>query len=212
MLRTGRLTLPIVRDGYDISAVDYSSSMLDQAKMKAKRAGLEINFIEADIRALNLQAEYDIIFMLFNSIHHLYNNEDLFKVFRVVKKHLKDEGLFLFDCFNPNIQYIVEGEKGETDIARYTTEDGRNVLIKQSIEYENSTQINRIKWHYFINEEFNSIQNLDMRMFLAKELDSYLEFRGFHVIHQYGDFEEDVFEDKSEKQIFVCKKKLSRID
>ena len=47
---TGRLTLPIAKDGYNISGVDYTSSMLDQAKIKASEAGLEIRFIEADIR------------------------------------------------------------------------------------------------------------------------------------------------------------------
>lgn len=36
------------------------------------------------------------------------------------------------------------------------------------MRYENKTQINRIEWHYFINGEFNSIQNLDMRMFSLK--------------------------------------------
>ena len=29
---TGRLTIPIAKDGYDISGVDYTSSMLEQAK------------------------------------------------------------------------------------------------------------------------------------------------------------------------------------
>jgi len=40
-----------------------------------------------------------------------YKNEDLFKAFNAVKNHLKKGGLFLLDCFNPNIQFIVEGEK-----------------------------------------------------------------------------------------------------
>lgn len=201
---TGRLTLPIARDGYDISGVDYTSSMLDQAKIKASEAGLEINFIEADIRTLNLQEKYDLIFIPFNSIHHLYKNEDLFKTFNVVKNHLKEGGLFLLDCFNPNIQYIVEGEKKQQEIATYTTEDGREILIKQTMRYENKTQINRIRWHYFINGEFNSIQNLDMRMFFPQELDSYLECSGFNILHKYGGFEEEVFNDNSEKQVFVC--------
>ena len=104
---TGRLTLPIAKDGYDISGVDYTASMLHQAKMKAAEAGLRINFIQADIRTLDLQKKYDLIFIPFNSIHHLYENEDLFKVLHVVKNHLKDGGLFLLDCFNPNIRYIV---------------------------------------------------------------------------------------------------------
>ena len=204
---TGRLTLPIAKDGYNISGVDYTSSMLDQAKIKASEAGLEIRFIEADIRTLNLQDKYDLVFIPFNSIHHLYKNEDLFRAFNVVKNHLKEGGLFLLDCFNPNIQYIVEGEKEPKEIAAYTTEDGRKVLIKQTMRYESKTQINRIEWHYFINGEFNSIQNLDMRMFFPQELDSYLEWSGFDIIHKYGGFEEEVFNDNSGKQVFVCQYK-----
>lgn len=203
---TGRLTVPIARDGYNICGVDYNSSMLDQAKIKASKAGVEIRFIDADIRTLNLQEKYDLIFIPFNSIHHLYTNKDLFKLFDVVKKHLKDNGLFLLDCFNPDIHNIVEGEKEENVIAEYTTDDGRKVLIKQSMRYESKAQINRIEWHYFINGEFNSVQNLDMRMFFPQELDSYLECNGFDIIHKYGGFEEEAFNDNSEKQVFVLRK------
>ena len=201
---TGRLTIPIAKDGYDIVGVDYTSSMLEHAKVKASEAGLEIEFIEADIKTLDLQKKFDLIFIPFNSIHHLYKNEDLFKTFSVVKNHLKDGGLFLLDCFNPNIQYIVEGEKEQKEIAVYTTDDGREVLIKQTMRYERKTQVNRIEWHYFINGKFDSTQNLDMRLFFPQELDSYLEWNGFKIIHKYGGFEEEAFNDESGKQIFVC--------
>jgi len=201
---TGRLTLPIAKDGYDISGVDYTSSMLEQAKVKASEGGLEVEFIEADIRTLDLPEKYDLIFIPFNSIHHLYENDDLFKAFNAVKNHLKAGGLFLLDCFNPNIQFIVEGEKEQKEIAEYTTNDGREVLISQVMRYENKTQINRIEWHYYINGEFDSIQNLDMRLFFPQELDSYLDRNGFNIIHKFGGFEEEAFNDNSEKQIFVC--------
>ena len=39
------------------------------------------------------------------------------------------------------------------------------------MRYESATQINRIKWHYFINGEFHSTQNMDMRLFFPQELD-----------------------------------------
>ncbi|MEL6942239.1 MAG: class I SAM-dependent methyltransferase [Bacteroidota bacterium] len=201
---TGRLTLPIAKEGYDISGVDYTSSMLEQAKVKASKAGLEIEFIEADIRTLELPEKYDLIFIPFNSIHHLYENKDLFKAFNAVKAHLKEGGLFLFDCFNPNMQFIVESEKKGKQIAEYTIEDGRTILIKESMKYENVTQINRIEWHYFINGEFDSIQNLDMRLFFPQELDAYLKWNDFTIIHKFGSFEEEAFSNDSEKQIFVC--------
>lgn len=98
----------------------------------------------------------------------------------------------------------VEHEKEPIEIAEYTTKDGREVLIKQIMRYESKTQINRIEWHYFINGEFDSVQNFDMRLFFPQELDSYLEWNGFKILHKFGSFEEEAFCDHSEKQIFVC--------
>lgn len=72
----------------------------------------------------------------------------------MVKKHLKAGGLFLLDCFNRNIPFIVAGEKEQKEIAEYTTKDGSHVLIKRIMRYENKTQVNRIAWHYYINVRF----------------------------------------------------------
>lgn len=203
---TGRLTIPLAQEGYHITGVDNSLSMLKQAKRKANELNVPVRFIKSDIRSLNLSEMYDIIFIPFNSIHHLYTNQDLFNVLTGVKKHLKKSGYFLLDCFNPNIHYIVHSEKEEKTIAEYSTKDGRNVVIKQTMSYENKTQINRIKWHYFINGKFDSVQNMDMRLFFPQELNTYLSMYGFKIIHKFGGFKEEPFENRSEKQLFVCKK------
>ena len=181
--------------------------MLERAKEKAFQAGLKIDFIEADIRELNLGEKFDFIFIPFNSIHHLYKNEDLFDTLKVVRNHLKEKGLFLLDCFNPNIQYIVENERKQQVIAEYTTNDEKKVLIKQSMHYESASQINRIKWQYFIDDKFHSVQNMDMRLFFPQELNSYLKQIGFNIIHKFGDFTEQEFDDNSEKQIYILELK-----
>lgn len=69
---TGRLTIPIAQQGYNICGVYYTTSVLEQAKDKANEAGVKIAFIEADIRMLDLQEKFDLIFIPINSIHHLY--------------------------------------------------------------------------------------------------------------------------------------------
>ena len=106
---------------------------------------------------------------------------------------------------------IVEGEKEQRKIAEYTTKDGREILVKQNMRYEPKSQINRIQWHYFINGAFDSIQNLDMRLFFPQELDSYLKWNGFNIIHKFGSFEEEAFNDDSVKQIFVCQEGKSSL-
>lgn len=76
-------------------------------------------------------------------------------------------------------------------------------MIKQRMRYENKTQINRIEWHYYINGKFNSIQNLDMRMFFPQELDSYLKWMVLILSTSMEDLENEAFNDNSEKQVFV---------
>lgn len=201
---SGRLTIPLAKE-FNICGVDNSSSMLERAKLKAAKEELDIEFIEADMRTLDLPETFDSIFIPFNSIHHLYQNQDLFDTLNVVKKHLKDDGLFLFDCYNPNIQYIVEAEKGRNKIAEYKTDDGREVSIEQTMKYESNTQMNRIVWQYFINGSFHSTQNLDMRMYFPQELDTYLRWHGFTILHKFGSFDGECFDSDSEKQLFVCK-------
>ncbi|MEM9075976.1 MAG: class I SAM-dependent methyltransferase [Bacteroidota bacterium] len=201
---TGRLTIPLAKEGYNITGLDFTSSMLEKAKAKAAKSGLEIPFIKGDMRTFRLEERFDLIFIPFNSIHHLYTNEDMFLTLASVKKHLKNDGGFILDCFNPNIQYLVEAGKEEMQVAEYFTQDGRNVVVRQTMRYESSTQINRITWHYYINGAFDSSQNLDMRLFYPQELNSYLEQNGFSILHKFGGFEEEVFKDSSEKQIFVC--------
>jgi len=83
--------------------------------------------------------------------------------------------------------------------------DVREVLIKEIMHYKTKTQINRIQWHYFINGIFDSVQDLDMRLFFPQELDAYLQWSGFTIMHKFGSFEETEFNDTSDKQIFVCK-------
>lgn len=203
---TGRLTIPIAKEGYRITGVDIMASMLEKAKAKARESDLIINFIEADIRQLNLSEKFDLIFIPFNSIHHLYQNEDLFNTFMVVKKHLKEGGLFLLDCYNPDIAFIANNQKEAIETASYTTDNGKNVRIKQKMRYESHSQVNRIEWHYYIDGEFDSNQNLDMRMYYPQELDSYLKWHDFEITEKFGDFDETAFANDSPKQIFVCKR------
>ena len=43
---TGRLTIPFAKEGYNITGVDYTASMLNQAIVKAEKEHLSIDFVE----------------------------------------------------------------------------------------------------------------------------------------------------------------------
>ena len=87
---TGRITIPLARDGIDITGLDSCESMLTRAREKSGKAGTEIEFIKGDIRNFDLQKTFNLILIPFNSLQCIYPFEEVEQVFNCVKKHLPD--------------------------------------------------------------------------------------------------------------------------
>ncbi len=205
---TGRLTLPLYESGINITGIDLNKSMLNEAIKKSHDKGYKIALINEDMRSFKLDDRFDAVFIPFNSIHHLYSNEDLVNTLVTIRAHLKDNGYLIIDYFNPSIRYIVENENKSVQIADYETKDGRKVIINQTMRYEDDTQINRIKWQYIINNEPHSNEALDMRIFYPKELDYYIKSNNYKIINKYGDYNLSEFTADSPKQLIICQKNL----
>ncbi|PLX15390.1 MAG: class I SAM-dependent methyltransferase [Candidatus Muiribacterium halophilum] len=205
---TGRLTLPIAKSGINITGIDLSDGMLEQARKKSQKAGLDINFHKCDARDFELNKKFDFIFIPFNSICHIYSGEDIYRFFNSIKKHLKDDGLFLIDVFNPAMEYLTRDSRKRFPVCEYTDPySGDHVKVEETNFYDKESQINKVKWH-FIYEDMtkNRTEPLNMRMYYPQELDNYLKFNGFKIIKKYGDFDKSEFCSQAPKQLIFCKK------
>jgi len=205
---TGRLTIPLYESGIDIIGLDLNKSMLNEAVKKSKDKHYQIKLLNEDMRTFKIDDKFDAIFIPFNSIHHLYSNEDLFKTLQTIRDHLTEDGYLIIDYFNPSIRYIAENENKSVKIADYETKDGRKVVINQTMRYEDDTQINRIKWQYIVNNKITSNEALDMRIFYPKELDSYIEINNYKITNKFGDYDLSKFMADSPKQLIICQKNL----
>jgi SAM-dependent methyltransferase len=201
---TGRLTIPLKKRGRDISGLDITESMLETARKKAEGMGLE--FLHGDIRNFELHRKFSTIFIPFNSLSHTYTVDDLERVFKSVKNHLREDGLFIFDIFNPSIHFMVEGEKAFREVDRVQLSDGRGVLVREKCAYDATVQINRVSWYFKIGDNEEVEQKLDMRCFFPLEMDAALKYNGFQVVEKFGDYAESPFGKASHmKQIYVCR-------
>ena len=72
---------------------------------------MDCNFIEGDMRDFELGQKFDLIFIPFDSLLNTYTVDDINAVFSSVKKHLKPNGRFAFDIFNPNLNYLRRDEQ-----------------------------------------------------------------------------------------------------
>jgi len=201
----GRITIPIAEQGIDITGLDISEPMISYAKKKAKEKGVTVEWVKADCRNFKLDRKFNLIFFPFNSIAHLHDLESIKSCFSCVKMHLKDEGRFIIDIFNPCLDILIRDSSIRYPVAEYPDPNGKGtVVITENNLYDTSTQINRIKWYYKIGSEPEVMKELNMRIFYPQEIDVLLHYNGFKIEDKFGDYDETPFTSTSPKQVIVC--------
>src|SRR5512144_3236625 len=101
---TGRLTIPIARDGHGIVGLDASPTMLEAARSKAKQAGVcGATFVLADMRSFALGSKFALVIISCNSLADLTTNDDLKACFSRIREHLRPGAIVAFDIVNPDV-------------------------------------------------------------------------------------------------------------
>lgn len=116
---TGTMAEELARRGYDVIGVDYSPGMLSQAMDKKYDSGLAIQYVQQDMRKLNLYGTVDVTLCTLDSLNHLPSFSDVETVFRRVAAATEPGGLFLFDM---NTIYKHQAVLG-SQVYVYETED-----------------------------------------------------------------------------------------
>ena len=201
---TGRISIPMAKMSLDVTGVDISKGMLTRAKEKAEEANVSINFIEGDFRNVDLNKKFDTIICPFNSFQHLHDLESMISFLNVVKAHLKPEGKFIFDIFNPDLNLLLNNDidfPAREYMNPYFPDE--KVIMKDIRNYDKVTQINHITRMYTMKGERKPYM-LNMRVYFPAEIDNYLIMNGFKILSKYGSFQKEEFNSDSGKQIFVC--------
>jgi SAM-dependent methyltransferase len=208
---TGRLTIPIAQSGVEIVGLDIAPSMLAHARAKAEAAGVKIQFVEGDCRSFDLGQKFALIFMAFNSMQHLHDYQSLAALFRNVRKHLAEDGRFIFDVFNPKVEILARANGDRRLEREYQDPDGAGTMaFEYSGMYDDASQVSHIQC-YFVRRGANGeevdvrVEQLHLRSFFPQELDLLLRSQGFEVVDKFGNFERKPFASGDPKQVVVCR-------
>ena len=111
---TGSFTQVLKKKGYDIMGIDLSPEMLDLARKKSAEEGLQIMYLEQDMRELDLYCTAGTIVSICDSINYILEDEEIIDTFKLVNNFLYPKGIFIFD-FNTLHKY--RDVIGDTTIA-----------------------------------------------------------------------------------------------
>lgn len=111
---TGRVAIPLAKEGYDVTGVDISRGVLDQFRSNLKReishCGERITIVEQDITNLALKnREYRLAIIAFNSLLCIPDFNGQRQALRAVCSHIAEDGLFVIDIINP-LKLKAEGD------------------------------------------------------------------------------------------------------
>lgn len=161
---TGTLTELLAGRGYDMIGIDNSEEMLLIAMDKRDDLGLEILYLQQDMRAFELYGTVGAVISVCDSVNYLLEEEEVVQTFRLVNNYLYPGGLFIFDF---NTVYKYEVVIGDTTIA------------------ENREKCSFIWDNYYHEEE--EINEYDLTIFVQEEekADTYRRFQETHYQRGY---------------------------
>ncbi|MGE7780551.1 class I SAM-dependent methyltransferase [Peribacillus sp. NPDC097264] len=189
---TGRLAIPLAKQGHLVYGVDIDAGMLEYAQKKADAEGHNIHLSVQDCTQLNLPIKSNFIYMTGNSFQHFLTNESQDALFISVKKHLNLNGEFIFDTRNPILQELLNVDISEESIEL----KGEITKVISQEKYNPLTQISACTSTY-ISSKKEYKDGIKLRYTYPLELKRLLEQHGFELIHIYGSWKKAIFDANS---------------
>jgi len=106
---TGRILIPAMKAGVDITGLDLSREMTDILKEKAKKVGLKPKIVLANMRDFKLKDKFALIIVPYRSFLHMKTYKDQKKALKNFYYHLKPGGRLILNVFNPHLERIARG-------------------------------------------------------------------------------------------------------
>lgn len=94
---TGRHSIGLARQGYQVTGLDYSSSYIEEARKNSRRSGVSPRFVRGDMRAIPYYGEFDAAVNLWTSFGYFPSLSDDRRALRSICRALKPGGKFLIE-------------------------------------------------------------------------------------------------------------------
>lgn len=179
---TGNHALLLAEKGYSVVGIDLSEVMINQAKRKAERRGLPVEFFVQDMRKFSLGKKFDAVLCLFGTFGYCSNDGKILAIFNGIKDHLKAGGLFIFDFF-PVYAYC--GRESWRSVSEIRRDDTYAMRIVDGAFNPANNQVNlKIKCNIIKNKHLDDSfqEEHRLRTFTLPEVAHHLREVGFRLL------------------------------
>jgi ubiquinone/menaquinone biosynthesis C-methylase UbiE len=203
----GRISLTLARQGYQVSGLDYSPSLLAVAAKKASRARLNIEWLKRDMRDIGIEAQFDAAIDIFTSFGYFLNEGDDIKALRSIHRALKPDGKLVLDI--ENLFFISQAVRSGNGGPTYRPIDNYQGWVEEITGFDPAEQrVNTSLRIWFPKKGIVKCGKASFRVYSLVEMKRLLGEAGFTVQNVFGDFGLNPYNLDSERMILLCVKAI----
>ncbi|WDV45319.1 class I SAM-dependent methyltransferase [Clostridiaceae bacterium M8S5] len=212
---TGRISIPLARDGYTIMGIDIADGMLQLFKDKVDdQLKDKIKLVKQDVLASKWQEGFDLVILGGNCFYELATKEEQEACIIKAYHSLKEGGFVFID--NNHMEGKLDKSWQDKGVERKSlcgiTNDGAKVESTfHTIWYDVEKRLARFKRNVKVTKQNGEIiKNSFIQQkhpVSTYEVKNWLNKNGFRIIHLYGNRKGDEYTDDSPRAIFwACKR------
>jgi len=198
---SGRVLVPTAQAGVEIVGLDLSAHMLGVCRQRLLREPPAVQekatLAHANMRRFDLGRTFALATIPFRPFQHLLTVDDQLACLSCIRRHLVDDGVLIFDVFNPSLDSLANqpiGQEIDAGEPQFTAPDGRQVTRSFTIvASDRFSQINDIELVYNVTHPDGRrerlVQAFRMRYLFRFEVEHLLARAGFVVEHLYAGYD-----------------------
>lgn len=200
----------LAKDGYSITGLDQSQTMLNTARNKIINSGLidKIKLVKGNARNFKMDDQFDVVMELFNIFGYHTTNKDINNVLKNINRSLKSRGIFFFDCW-----YLPAVLKYRpTDKVKEITLKERHLIRVTRSRLQIDKNIIEIKFRILNMSKNIILEDIEethlIRYWSLPELEYLLNSNGFKLIKAGNFLDIDVLPSENNWNIFIIAQKI----
>jgi len=210
---TGRVLVPLLERGFDISGIDTSKDMMDRCRAACKGKGLKPQLYEQSMLEFDLPRQFGLVILDSGGLGLFVSDQDIQSTFDRVMAHLKPGGSFIYE-FEPVLDERQNDNKWTGDWVR--GHDDVVIAWRSRNKYDAATHV----WErLFVVEKYVSGRLVETeanermgRFFTVDEAVQYATSAGFEEIKATNWLTDDPPSKDSHVITVQCRKAAEKAD
>ena len=193
---TGRIALPLAERGVRVVGIDNSEAML--TRLRDKPGAERVEALAGDMAATRVPGEFSLVYLVFNTIFNLLEQDGQVDCFENAAAHLGQGGRFVIEARVPELQRL---PLGQTVLPWRADPTGISAYVYDVVTQRLSGQ------HYYVEDGGVWASPTELRYAWPAELDLMARIAGMRLAHRWAGWRREPFTALSPSHVSVYEKR-----